>query len=315
MHYEHLPLMVVRQITFLCFRPLQRDVSIHRDALAEMTALRKVIANRASDTANFLMRGRDNQNTPRPIGGHLPVEIGNRTATLDKGRPRARRQAAPASQSPAREPGAGFEWRLYTARGSDAVHPSAKCSSFAIRAPECAVRRTPRHSESGVCRPKRRRVPYVARQAEVCPPSAARKSFRPHRRPAPLPRSADCAVSSWRRRETVMASRKPTFCSSSTALRVGATAVTSRPDSRRPRSISCSVAVLPVPAAPRKLMAKSRESSICSTARFCSSRKCSAGLNSCVPPSRPYRSMPWFTIATKRCSRSRLSCVASRSPA
>ncbi len=85
MNYQHLPLTVVRQITFLRFRPLQRDVSIHRDALAEMTALRKVIANRASDTANFLMRRRDNQNTPRRIGGHLPVEISNRTATLDKG--------------------------------------------------------------------------------------------------------------------------------------------------------------------------------------------------------------------------------------
>src|SRR5579883_937002 len=85
MHYQHLPLMVVRQITFLRFRPLQWDVSIHRDALAEKTALRKVIANRASDAAYFLMRGRDNQNTPRRIGGHLAVEISNRTATLDKG--------------------------------------------------------------------------------------------------------------------------------------------------------------------------------------------------------------------------------------
>ena len=49
-----------------------------------MTALNKVISNSASDTANFLMRWRDNQDMPR-IGGHLPVEIGNRPATLDKG--------------------------------------------------------------------------------------------------------------------------------------------------------------------------------------------------------------------------------------
>ena len=50
-----------------------------------MTALRKVAANRASDSANFLMCGRDNQNTPGRIGGHLPVEISNRPATLGKG--------------------------------------------------------------------------------------------------------------------------------------------------------------------------------------------------------------------------------------
>jgi hypothetical protein len=37
MHYQHLPLTVVRQITFLRFRPLQRDISIHCDTLAEMT--------------------------------------------------------------------------------------------------------------------------------------------------------------------------------------------------------------------------------------------------------------------------------------
>jgi hypothetical protein len=79
MHYQHLPLTVVRQITFLRVRPLQRDVSIHRDAMAEMTALRKVIANRTSDTTNLLMRGRDYQNTPGRISGHLPVENRNRT--------------------------------------------------------------------------------------------------------------------------------------------------------------------------------------------------------------------------------------------
>ena len=72
------------------------------------------------------------------------------------------RQAAPASQSPVQEPGAGFEWRLYTVRVSDAVHQSERRSSFAIRAPECAVRRTPRHSESGVCRPRRQRGRYAA---------------------------------------------------------------------------------------------------------------------------------------------------------
>jgi len=72
-HYQHLPLTVVRQITLLRIRPLQRQISIHRDTVAEMTAFRKVIANRTSDPANFLMRGRDNQNTPRRIGGHLPV--------------------------------------------------------------------------------------------------------------------------------------------------------------------------------------------------------------------------------------------------
>jgi len=65
MNYQCLPLTVVRQITFLRFRPLQRDVLIHRDALTEMAALKKVIANRASDTANSLMCKCDYQNAPR----------------------------------------------------------------------------------------------------------------------------------------------------------------------------------------------------------------------------------------------------------
>jgi hypothetical protein len=53
--------------------------------MAEMTAFRKIIANRTGDTTNLLMRGRYNQNTPRRISGHISVEISNRAATLAKG--------------------------------------------------------------------------------------------------------------------------------------------------------------------------------------------------------------------------------------
>jgi hypothetical protein len=49
-----------------------------------------------------------------------------------------------------------------------------------------------------------------------------------------------------------MAVGNPTLCSSSTALMVGATAMTLRPASLRPRWSSWSVAVFPVPAAPRR---------------------------------------------------------------
>ena len=49
----------------------------------------------------------------------------------------------------------------------------------------------------------------------------------------------------------VIACGKPTFCNSSTALAVGATATTLRRAPVSPRCNSCSVTVFPVPAAPR----------------------------------------------------------------
>ena len=81
-----------------------------------------------------------------------------------------------------------------------------------------------------------------------------------------LPRMSSPMRLSCKRRSIVMASAKPTFCSSSTALIVGATASTLRPASFNPRSSSRSVAVLPVPAAPLMLTARSRDRSTNSTA-------------------------------------------------
>ena len=51
--------------------------------------------------------------------------------------------------------------------------------------------------------------------------------------------------------------------------------------SLKPRSISLSVAVLPVPAAPRTLMARSVEPGTISTARLCPSRRWGAGSSAC----------------------------------
>ena len=129
------------------------------------------------------------------------------------------------------------------------------------------------------------------------------------------PRRRACSRGSCKSRSIVRACPKPTRASSSTAERVGATATISRPPSATPRCSSCKVAVLPVPAAPRRFTARSRESSTTSTACFCSGRSRSDTVNSAAPPRRGYWPCPWLMAATICRSRARLSAVATSRPA
>ena len=129
-----------------------------------------------------------------------------------------------------------------------------------------------------------------------------------------LPRMSSPMRLSCKRRSIVMASAKPTFCSSSTALIVGATASTLRPASFSPRNSSRNVAVLPVPAAPLMLTARSRDRSTNSTAFFCSGRKLSEATKERPTPSGSNPPTPRLMAAIMLRSRSRLVSVATSRP-
>jgi hypothetical protein len=62
---EHMPFAVVRQIAFLRFRPLQRNVPINHRALAEVASFGKVVSNRTGNAAKSPRRVHRDTAAPR----------------------------------------------------------------------------------------------------------------------------------------------------------------------------------------------------------------------------------------------------------